>query len=533
MSAAVGTVDAVVVGAGFAGLYMLHKLRSEGFSVQGFETGSDVGGTWFWNRYPGARCDVESLDYSYGFDPALEQDWNWTERFATQPEILRYLMYVADRFNLRPLIRFDTRVLGARWNPNDARWQVTTNDGEQVNARFLILATGSLSAAKAPDIPGLDNFEGEVLHTAAWPVDGADLSGKRVGVIGTGSSAIQAIPLLAKEAAHLTVFQRTPAFTIPARNRPLTAEEVAERKATYRAHRQAVRRTVPGVLWESSGKAAFDLTDEERLELYERAWERGGPGLAATVTDAIVNEASNDTLADFARGKIREIVADPHVADALTPTGFPIGSKRLAVDTDYYATFNRANVTLKDLRKFPLEQVEAGGVRTRDGLTALDVIILATGFDAMTGSFLRIEIENGSGLTLREKWSAGPRTFLGILSSGFPNLFFIAGPGSPSVLSNMVLSIEQHVEWISELILDMRNRRCDTVSADTGSEDMWVDRVNAAAAKTLYMKGDSWYLGANVVGKPRVFMPFIGGVAAYREFCENVAAEGYRGLLFS
>ncbi|KQT35447.1 cyclohexanone monooxygenase [Sphingomonas sp. Leaf412] len=523
-------VDAVVVGAGFAGLYMLHRLRGDGFVVQGYETGADVGGTWFWNRYPGARCDVESLDYSYGFDPALEQEWDWTERFATQPEILRYLRHVADRFDLRPLIRFDTRVDRAVWDADAARWRVTTDAGERVDARFLILATGSLSAAKAPDIAGLDTFAGQVLHTADWPVEGADLSGRRVGVIGTGSSAIQAIPLIAQDAAHLTVFQRTPAFTVPARNRPLAAEEVAARKAGYRAHRLAVRRTVPGVLWESSGKAALDLGDEERRDHYERGWQRGGPGLAATVTDAIVDEAANATLADFVREKIRATVVDPQVAESLVPTGFPIGSKRLAVDTDYYATFNRPNVTLKDLRKTPLERVEPDGIRTTDGLTGLDTIVLATGFDAMTGSFLRIDIDNGAGLTLRRKWAEGPRTYLGLLTSGFPNLFFIAGPGSPSVLSNMVLSIEQHVEWIADLLTAMRDRGQTVADAAGQSEDEWVARVNAVAARTLYMKGNSWYLGANVPGKPRVFMPFIGGVSTYRDICDDVAARGYVGI---
>ncbi len=521
-------VDCVVVGAGFGGLYMLHELRKAGFSVQGFERGSGVGGTWFWNRYPGARCDVESFDYSYSFDSALEQEWDWSERFATQPEILRYLEHVADRFDLRPLIAFDTEVAAADWSEAAGRWQVKTSAGEW-SARYLILATGSLSAAKAPDIAGLGDFAGQTVSTANWPEDGVDFANKRVGVIGTGSSGIQAIPLIAAQAEHLTVFQRTPSFTVPARNAPLAPDQIATRKAAYRDHRATVRQTAPGVIFRMTGKSAHELADVDRTAAYEDAWTHGGAGFAQVFNDLILDQTANATAADFVRAKIRETVADPETAASLTPGDYPIGSKRIAVDTDYYATFNRPNVTLKDLRKDPLQRIVAQGVETAEGTTPLDVLVLATGFDAMTGSFLRIAI-TGTDDTLAEKWSAGPRTYLGLMSAGFPNLFLIAGPGSPSVLTNMVLSIEQHVEWVRDCLIALRDRGETRIEPTREAEDQWVDRGNAMAARTLFMSGNSWYLGANVPGKPRVFMPFIGGVAVYRAICEKVVANDYAGF---
>lgn len=522
-------LDAIVVGAGFGGLYMVHKLRELGFAVQGFERGSDVGGTWYWNRYPGARCDVESMDYSYSFDPALEQEWEWTERFATQPEILRYLSHVADRFDLRRSFRFDTAIAAARWSAADECWEVRTDAGETLSARFLILATGSLSAAKTPDIEGLADFAGIVLHTPSWP-DDADLAGKRVGVIGTGSSGIQAIPQIAQVAEHLTVFQRTPSFTVPARNAPLSAEAVADHKARYRELRAAARNTAPGTVFASTGKKAADLSPTEQEAAFEAAWARGGPGFSATVIDMIVDRDANAVAAEFVRGKIRATVTDPAVAESLIPMGYPIGSKRIAVDTDFYETFNRTNVTLKDLRRTPLRRVVAEGLETSDGVTPLDVLVLATGFDAMTGSFTRIAITGADGGTLKDKWAAGPLTYLGLMSAGFPNLFFIAGPGSPSVLSNMVVSAEQHVEWIADCLVGMRDQGLHTIAALDEAEAAWVARVNAAAARTLYMDGNSWYVGANVPGKPRVFMPFIGGVHTYRRICDEVAANGYAGF---
>lgn len=522
-------VDAVVVGAGFGGLYMVHKLRGLGFSVQGFERGSDVGGTWFWNRYPGARCDVESMDYSYSFDAQLEQDWNWTERFATQPEILKYISHVADRFDLRRSYRFDTAIKAARWDEAGNRWQVETAAGDTLEARFLILATGSLSAAKTPDIEGLADFAGEVISTPHWP-DGVNLAGKDVGVIGTGSSGIQAIPVIAEQARSLTVFQRTPSFSVPARNAPLTNEAIAAHKARYPELRAAARDTSPGTVFASTGKRAHELSEAEREAALEAAWDRGGPGFSHTIVDMMLDESTNKLVADFVGRKIRTIVKDPETAASLTPTDYPIGSKRIAVDTDYFATFNRDNVTLKDLRKTPLKRIVPDGVETADGVTKIDTLVLATGFDAVTGSFLAIDIAGVDCTLLRDKWAAGPVTYLGLMSHGFPNLFLVAGPGSPSVLSNMVMSAEQHVEWIADCLVDMRNKGLARIEAEEAAENGWVERANATAAKTLFMKGNSWYLGANVPGKPRVFMAYIGGVHTYRRICDNVVEQGYAGF---
>lgn len=524
-------LDAVVVGAGFAGLYLIHRLTRDGFTVQGYETGDDVGGTWYWNRYPGARCDVESMDYSYSFDPEMEQEWEWTERFATQPEIFRYLRHVADRFDLKRHIAFNSTVESAIWNEETRRWSISAEGQAPVSAQFLVMATGSLSAGKAPEIKGLDRFAGETYFTGNWPRQEPDFVGKRVGVIGTGSSAIQAIPILAERADHLTVFQRTASFTIPAYNRPLTQEEKEERKANYRAYRERMRKNPgPGVEFESTGKAVFEVDERERREAFERAWQIGGPGFNAIFTDTLIDPEANEAAAEFIRGKITEIVEDEEIARTLQPTGYPVGSKRLAVDTGYYATFNRPNVDLVDLRRTPIVQVTEEGVKTSAGLTKIDVLVLATGFDAMTGSFLRVDITGRDGRTLKEKWKAGPRTYLGLMSAGFPNCFFIAGPGSPSVLSNMVLSIEQHVEWVSDCVTTMRNEGKVVIEAEEGSENDWVETVNENAAGTLFIKGNSWYLGANVPGKPRVFMPYIGGVGPYRQIAEKVAAQGYRGF---
>jgi len=525
--------DAIVVGAGFAGLYMIHKLRGSGLRVLGVERGGGVGGTWYWNRYPGARCDVESMDYSFGFDEALQQEWCWTERYATQPEILRYLNHVADRFDLRPIIRFETAVTEAHWDEAGRRWVVGTSSSAALSARFLILATGSLSAAKSPDVPGVGSFAGRILRTSDWPDERVDFSGERVGVIGTGSSAIQAIPHIACSAAHLTVFQRTPAFTIPAHNAPLTDAAIAERKSSYAAYRRRARETSPGVIWPSSGRSALELDAAEVRRVFEAAWDYGGAAFAAAFTDFITDTRANEMAADFVRDKIRAVVADPEVAERLTPRGFPIGSKRLAVDTDYYATFNRKNVKLVDLRSSPIDCIDPGGVRTTTGHVKLDTIVLAIGFDAMTGSFLSAGVRGVDGLSLREAWRAGPRTYLGLMTSHFPNMFMIAGPGSPSVLSNMVLSIEQHVEWIGALISSMFQAGETRIEAKTSAQDEWVERVNAVAARTLYMKGDSWYLGANVTGKPRVFMPFVGGVRVYREICESARENNYEGFVLS
>jgi cyclohexanone monooxygenase len=524
-------VDVVVVGAGIAGLYALKRLRDEGLGVQVFEAASDVGGTWWWNRYPGARCDIESMDYSYSFSPELEQEWTWTERYATQPEILRYVNHVADRFDLRRQIQFDTRVTSATWDDEAGRWTITTDQGDTVSAQFCVMAVGCLSAAKDPEIDGIDTFAGPTYHTGRWPHEGVDFSGQRVGVIGTGSSGIQSIPLIAQQADHLTVFQRTPNFAMPARNRPLDETFVQERKATYRAHRAAMLESHTGVVVELHDQSALAVSEAEREATYEAAWESGTLfALLASYNDLLIDPAANETAADFVRRRIRELVHDPEVAELLSPRTYPFGAKRACLDTDYYATFNRPNVRLVDVRATPIVEITPSGLRTTAEQFDLDALVFATGFDAMTGPLLGPTITGRRGVALRDAWAAGPRAYLGIAVSGFPNLFTITGPGSPSVLTNMIVSIEQHVDWVAACITHLRDRHLHTIEATPDAESFWVDHVNEVASFTLYPTADSWYMGANVPGKPRVFMPYIGGVAYYREVCADVAADDYRGF---
>ena len=526
-------VDAVVVGAGLAGVYMLYRLRGLGLSAQVYEAGSGVGGTWYWNRYPGARCDVESMDYSYSFSDDLEQEWRWTERYAAQPEILRYVNHVVDRFDLRRDIQLDTRVTALHFDEDIARWTVSTDRGDRVSARFCIMATGCLSAAQVPTYPGLETFQGAWYHTGHWPHEGVDFTGQRVGVIGTGSSAIQSIPIIAAQAAHLYVFQRTPNFSIPARNAPLDPEYERRVKANYADFRRQARESRVGFVVERSDDSALAVSPDVRKREYEKRWLRGGLGFSATYADLLTDKAANDTAADFFRAKIRTIVRDPAVAKALVPTDYPIGTKRLCVDTDYYDTFNRDTVTLVDIRKTPIEAITPHGLRTRETSYDLDSIVFATGFDAMTGALLAIDIRGRDGQALRKKWEAGPRTYLGLAVAGFPNLFIITGPGSPSVLSNMIVSIEQHVDWIADCITHLGRGGHERIEATVEAEDAWVAHVNELGALTLYPRANSWYMGANVPGKPRVFMPYVGGVGTYRQKCDAVAARGYEGFTIS
>ncbi len=526
-------LDVVVVGAGFAGLYMLHRLRAQGLRVRVYEAGAGVGGTWYWNRYPGARCDVESMQYSYSFDEALQQDWTWTERYATQPEILRYAEHVADRFDLRRDIVFDTRIASARWDETAGLWHLETARGEHLEAPVCIMATGCLSVSRLPDIAGIDTFAGEVLHTGNWPHEPVDLAGRRVAVIGTGSSGIQVIPELARSAAALTVFQRTPTFTVPARNAPLTADYVAEWKAAYPERRSRARTETPtGTLYDFAKCSAFEVDDATREAEYAARWTKGGANFMHAFNDLLLDRTANATAADFVRARIRETVKDPKTAQTLTPTSFPIGTKRICVDTDYYATFNRENVTLVDVRQTPIREIVPEGIRTSDGVLPFDVIVFATGFDALTGALSKIDIRGRGGMKLAEKWKDGPRSYLGLTIAGFPNLFTVTGPGSPSVLSNVIVSIEQHVDWIAACLAWMRERGITRIEADEAAETAWVDHVREVAAATLYLEADSWYLGANVPGKPRVFMPYIG-VNRYRRTCDEVAALGYAGFVLS
>ena len=522
--------DAVIVGAGFAGLYMLHRLRGLGLTVRVFEAGDGIGGTWYWNRYPGARCDVESLDYSYSFSDELQQEWTWTERYASQPEILAYVEHVADRFDLRRDVQLSTRVTAARFDEATGRWTVETDRGDRVSTPYCIMATGCLSTAQVPAFAGLETFEGRWYHTGRWPHEGVDFTGQRVGVIGTGSSAIQSIPIVARQAAHLFVFQRTPNYSIPARNGPLDPEQARAWKAAYAEHRRAARESRIGFVVERNEHSALAVPPEERRREYEARWQRGGLGFSATFADLLTSPEANETAAEYFHAKIREIVRDPAVAEALIPRDYPLGTKRLCVDTDYYATFNRPNVTLVDLRTSPIEAFTPRGLRTRDAAYALDSVVFATGFDAMTGALLAIDVRGRGGASLRDRWSAGPRTYLGLAIAGFPNLFTITGPGSPSVLSNMIVSIEQHVDWIADCISHLRARGLRVVEASVEAEDAWVAHVNELGDATLYPRARSWYTGANVPGKPRVFMPYVGGVNAYRRVCDDVAARGYAGF---
>src|SRR6476646_6876431 len=481
------TYDVVVVGAGFAGMYMLHRLRGQAMTARVYEQGSGVGGTWYWNRYPGARCDVESMQYSYSFSDELQQRWNWSERYAPQPEILRYANHVADRFDLRRDIHFDIRVERAVFDENAKMWSVTTSDGKTVAAKYVVLATGCLSNARMPEIKGLDRFKGKVYHTGHWPHEPVDFTGRRVAVIGTGSSGIQSVPVIAEQASHLTVFQRTANFSIPARNAKLTDEERQAFRAKYPEIRRFAREeSRNGIYTPMPDRGALEDGDNERRARYEQRWAYGGLTFMSVYNNLALEKAANDTAADFVREKIAEIVRDPNTAKLLQPNNHPIGSKRICIDSDYFATFNRPNVTLVDIKSSPIEEILPNAVRTAAGDYEVDALVLATGFDAMTGSVARIDIRGRGEQTLNRKWAEGPKTYLGLMSSGFPNLFIITGPGSPSVLSNMMVSIEQHVDWIADCIDYLRSRRLDCIEATQAAEDAWVAHANEVAHGTLY-----------------------------------------------
>ncbi|MEV7097684.1 NAD(P)/FAD-dependent oxidoreductase [Amycolatopsis sp. NPDC051045] len=532
MASAAEELDAVVVGAGFAGLYMLHRLRGQGLSVKVFEAGADVGGTWYWNRYPGARCDVDSLNYSYSFDPDLEQDWEWTEKYASQPEIHAYLRHVADRHDLRRDIVLRTRVTAAVFDEDTARWTVRTDGGHEVSARFCIMATGCLSTPKFPEVPGLERFSGPWYHTARWPEDDPGFRGQRLGVIGTGSSGVQAIPFLAGQASELTVFQRTPNFVFPAFNGPIDRSVVAETKAHYREARTAARHSLFGVAMDMPTQSALEVSDDERRAVYQECWDRGHVfALVQSFTDLIFDAGSNETAAEFLREKVRDRVDDPELARKLEPRGYPFATKRPCLDTGYYETYNREHVHLVDLREEDLVEITAKGVLTTEREYEFDSLVIATGFDAMTGALLAVDIRGRDGVALRDKWRDGPETYLGVAVAGFPNLFTITGPGSPSVFGNMIVSIEQHVEWIGDLVDHMARHDRSVVEAVDTAEKEWTEHVRAVSDATLLPRADSFYLGANVPGKPRVFMPYVGGVGPYRAKCDEVAGNGYEGFV--
>jgi cyclohexanone monooxygenase len=524
--------DAIIVGAGVGGLYAIHRLRKLGIKVRAFEAGGGVGGTWYWNRYPGCRCDVESMEYSYSFSDELQQEWQWPERYGTQPEILRYINHVADRFDLRRDIEFNTRVKEAVFDNKTNTWTIKTDNGSAATARFCIMATGNLSTPRTPSLPGLESFKGKWYHTGLWPHEGVDFTGLRVGVIGTGSSGVQSIPIIAKQAKHLYVFQRTANFSLPARNVPMDPEKERTHKVHYPERRRAAFDTPFGIAgYPPPVKSALDATEAERLRAYEAKWAEGGSiSYLYSFTDLLINKESNETASEFVRRKIRTTVMDPKTAELLCPNDHPIGTKRLILDTDYYETYNRDNVTLVDIRRKSIKEITPTGLRTADGDYALGAIVFATGFDAMTGAMKEIDIRTDAGMSVREKWEDGPRTYLGIMMAGFPNLFMITGPQSPGVKSQMILACEQHVDWIADCMRYLRDNGLSRIEAEEDAEAAWVRHNNEIADRTLYPLANSWYVGANVPGKPRVFMPYVGGVAAYKKKCDEIAARGYEGF---
>jgi cyclohexanone monooxygenase len=528
--------DVVVVGGGLGGLYALHCLRARGLTVRVFEAGSGVGGTWFWNRYPGARCDVESMEYSYAFSDDLQQEWVWPERYGTQPEILRYINHVADRFDLRRDIQLNTRVTAALFDPQTGRWTLQTSKGDVVSAQFCVMASGNLSTPRVPDFPGLTTFQGKWYHSGLWPHEGVDFSGQRVAVIGTGSSGVQMIPLIAAQADHLTVFQRTANFSLPARNAPLDLEKARRHKEQYQERRRAALETPFGIAGHPAPtKSALEATEEERRRAYESKWAEGGSiSFLYSYTDLLVNKDSNDTASEFVREKIRGIVRNPATAEILAPKDHPIGTKRLCLDTNYYETYNRNNVSLVDVKNDPIQQITPTGLRTATtDHGPFDAIVFATGFDAMTGALREIDVRVKGGSVLADEWQAGPRTYLGLMMAGFPNMFVVTGPGSPSVKTQMILAIEQHTDWIADCLTHLRAHGYTRIEAAPQAQDAWVQHVNDVADSTLYPLANSWYVGANIPGKPRVFMPYVGGFAGYKKNCDAVAAGNYDGFIMT
>ncbi|TAJ35985.1 MAG: NAD(P)/FAD-dependent oxidoreductase [Reyranella sp.] len=528
-------LDVAIVGGGLGGLYAIHRLRGMGLKVRAYEAGSGVGGTWFWNRYPGARCDVESLEYSYSFSDELQQEWKWPERYGNQPEILQYINHVADRFDLRRDVQLDTRIVSALFDQKTGLWMLRTDKGEEVRARYCVMAAGNLSTPRVPDFKGIHDFKGKWYHSGLWPHEGVDFTGLRVGVVGTGSSGVQMIPLIARQAEHLTVFQRTANFSLPARNGPMEPERESRHKADYPARRRAAYDTPFAIGgYPKPTKSALEATEEERNAAYEAKWQEGGSiSYLYAYTDLLVNKQANDTASEFVRNKIRGMVKDPVTAELLAPKDHPIGTKRLCLDTGYYETYNRANVTLVDVRSDPIAEITPTGLRTGKKEFELDAIVFATGFDAMTGALREIDIRTSDGAVLADKWAGGPLTYLGLMVAGFPNMFVVTGPGSPGVKTQMIASIEQHVDWIAGCLDHLHKQQLDRIEPAEQAESDWVGHVNAVADSTLYPLANSWYVGANIPGKPRVFMPYVGGFDRYKRRCDEVASSGYEGFTLS
>jgi len=526
--------DVLIVGAGWSGMMALHHMRTIGLSARLIEAGSDVGGTWYWNRYPGLRCDIESMHYSYSFDDDLQQEWVWSERYPSQPELLRYAQHVADRFDLRRDIQFNTRVTSMDFDAADDRWRVTCDTGDTLEARWCIMGTGALSTPKPLDIAGMTDFAGSSIHTATWPEEGVDMSGRRVAIIGTGSSGIQAATEIAKDAAELFVLQRTPSYSMPAHNRDLTADEVATTKSNYAQLREAARNSLDGLALPSTGTSALDASQAERDTAFQEIYDDGIPfRYLGVYNDILVDPAANATAATFVANRIRDIVQDPATAATLIPSGYPFGTRRLCIDSGYYEIFNQPNVHLVDVLRAPIERITATGISTTDTEIEVDCIVYATGYDAFTGTLTRITIRGIDGVTLADSWKDGAHAYLGLMVAGFPNLFTVTGPQSPSVLSNMIVSIEQHVEWITECLDHMHRTGHTRIEATREAEQAWIAGAREIADFTLHSASTSWYSGANISGKPRVVLPYLGGVGGFRAICNAVAADDYRGFTLS
>jgi len=528
-------LDVAIVGGGLGGLYAIHRLRGMGLKVRAYEAGSGVGGTWFWNRYPGARCDVESLEYSYSFSDDLQQEWKWPERYGNQPEILQYINHVADRFDLRRDVQLNTRIVSALFDQKTGLWTLRTDKGEEVRARYCVMAAGNLSTPRVPAFKGVGDFKGKWYHSGLWPHEGVDFTGLRVGVVGTGSSGVQMIPLIARQAKQLHVFQRTANFSLPARNGPMDLERERSHKADYPARRRAAYDTPFAIGgYPRPTKSALEVPEEERNAAYEAKWQEGGSiSYLYTYNDLLVNKEANDTASEFARNKIRGMVKDQVTAELLAPKDHPIGTKRLCLDTGYYETYNRPNVTLVDVRSDPIAEITPTGIKTGKQDFELDALVFATGFDAMTGALREIDIRTSDGAVLADKWAGGPLTYLGLMVAGFPNMFVVTGPGSPGVKTQMIASIEQHVDWIAGCLDHLRAQKLDRIEPAEQAESDWVGHVNAVADSTLYPLANSWYVGANIPGKPRVFMPYVGGFDRYKRRCDEVASSGYEGFTLS
>lgn len=531
-NSAVKKVDVVVVGAGIGGMYAVHKFREMNLSVQGIESGGDIGGVWYWNRYPGARCDLMSIDYSYSFSKEIQQEWTWSEQFAAQPEILSYLNFVADKLDLRKDIQFNTRVIRAEFNEQSHTWFVTTNTGDIFEAPYCVMATGPLSIPKDPDFAGTKDFQGDIYFAGKWPHEGVDFTGKRVGLVGTGSSGIQITPVVAETAQSLHVFQRTPSFSLPMRNVELDDEYIEEVKNNYNGLRETAGASRLGGMRPVTTRAFFSVPRGQRVQLMEDAWNQGGLAFLGTFSDLLVNEKANDQVADFVRSKIEQVIDDPQLAEQLKPQGYPVFARRPCLDTSYYEAFNKPHVHLVDCINDPIEKLTAKGVKTTSRETELDILIFATGYDSLSGAMMAFDIIGRNEKPLKEKWVEGPVSYMGLLIKDFPNLFSVCGANGPSALANIFTLNEQNVDWIADCIQHMRDKGIATVEATAEAESDWMGVVADMARKTLISKAKTWYVGANIEGKPTGLTIYAGGFLAYRQFCDNVVAEGYSGLVF-